>query len=1073
MNKKIYLYLFVSLLLISFASAESFLTIYNNYDDYITTDYTAGTIGTTNVLNSTNAYTPGVNLNGLIPYLNKKLNFTRQNFSFQPNELLNYTGYHYTGTGASSDNGYNGVVFWNTASNYKIVWNKKAGTNFESCIFSAGSWDECRTAPLGTLSSTTYYKTNMLIYNLSNGSVQVNITWFLAGGTASLNYSTRHAIFNTFQTIMTGFGDGSGSGGSQAYFDEEQLTIYNSTTIPAFSPLAFSSQTPSNITSTTLFKTNVLINYTFNTTLNLSVAYGLNYTSYGSLNCSLLINGSCIIANNTYRTITPSSNTSTGGLYTFSFSIGENNLYPQIANLNDSFFSQTHNVQTLTTNNHYIKTTINNLTNKLSYNILEANINTSGTIKVFACNSSYSTGNILTSPNCLEIGNINTTTFNHSHSLNVNHNLVPFSVLNGKINGLLGFSETMTFVFRSLTGTANAFYVPNISRVDNTMSSINSGVTWNTISGTLDAHIHSYGNNEEYIKYQAFGSYAGALYNTTFTTELIEVEALNPNPPVIYFPFNSTITSSIMNINWSNATATNPSQNISNHVLQLLNNDLTLNRTIASNLTLSTYALNIYNENLTTGTYYIKVIGYDQNGLNSFDFESFDLVTNANLNLTAIFPINSTLISNFTINATNLNTGNITTASTTNGSLQLGIIKQNNYTFFVDSPSFAFHYQNYTTTNATFQNLQFSLYTNNSISITAKDETTGSIILESLQVVVTGTTETTYNLTNGTLFISNLLDGAYTLKFSGENYTLRTYTISVASRSTQSLEAILSKATTAVVFTIKDALSDVLLEGATISMYKLINASYTLIETKNSDITGRAQFTYSPLVKYRFYVSNTGYSTKTFDLDPIIFTSYDVKLDRNVVFPNTQDYAGVTLIYYPKTFYNNKSNNLTFIINAPNGELVSYGINITYPGGIVSLTGNNAIGGNLYPNFTITNAGIFSTINITYWYDTTLAEPKYFSDAYFISGALNENTTFINLKNQDYGLGSLDKMLIVIFFVIIGAGMAYLAGAGNFALVFGLFIYVYFVAIGFLPLWSVLIALMIGFIFILGREATY
>jgi len=43
-------------------------------------------------------------------------------------------------------------------------------------------------------------------------------------------------------------------------------------------------------------------------------------------------------------------------------------------------------------------------------------------------------------------------------------------------------------------------------------------------------------------------------------------------------------------------------------------------------------------------------------------------------------------------------------------------------------------------------------------------------------------------LLTGIFFIDNLQDGAYNIKFSGGNYTLKSYDVTVADRSTQTLK---------------------------------------------------------------------------------------------------------------------------------------------------------------------------------------------------------------------------------------------------------------------------------------------
>jgi len=426
-------------------------------------------------------------------------------------------------------------------------------------------------------------------------------------------------------------------------------------------------------------------------------------------------------------------------------------------------------------------------------------------------------------------------------------------------------------------------------------------------------------------------------------------------------------------------------------------------------------------------------------------------------------------ISNFTINASNTTYSYESSHSTTNGTLYLPTIQGSNLFLLIDAPGYAYANTTLNATNATPEH-EFLLYTMNSIYINIYDADTGLLITQNISVTVSGnTTEETKTTTTGHVYFDLLPDGVYNVKLSGSNYSLRTYSVTVAERSTQTLNAYLSAYTQTVIFTVRDDDTKNSIEGCSLSMYRLVNSSWNVVESKTSDITGRAQFTYTPNIKYRFVTTCEGYIDKEFYLDPIIFSSYNIDMEKTIVLPEDQDYYGVSVTFSPNYFENDKAYNFSITFQSPSGLLSIYNYSITYPGGNASNSGNNAIGETFTTSFNITNATYPSYVVVNYSYNTSIGSWRSFSYRYLVEETIPSHS-ILELRENDYGLGDFTKALIAVGITIIVAGVAMvvnmMAGA-----VLGIMVIGYFLYIGFLPLWSVLISFLVIILIIARRSS--
>ena len=268
------------------------------------------------------------------------------------------------------------------------------------------------------------------------------------------------------------------------------------------------------------------------------------------------------------------------------------------------------------------------------------------------------------------------------------------------------------------------------------------------------------------------------------------------------------------------------------------------------------------------------------------------------------------------------------------------------------------------------------------------------------------------------------------------------------------------------IFTIKNKDTAELLKDVFSTMYRFMGGSWTVIESKYSDITGKVQFSYTDGIGYRFLLTKDGFAPYSFDLDPILFSSYDVLMEPDISWNVSQDYEKLAIYYYPTAYYDGEINNFTFMLHSPYGELSEYGYTLSYPGGSTSESGMTNVGEILESNFTITGATEYDRVRIDYYYYTNLSGYRNFT--YFYSIIVG-NMTMISNKEQTYGLGLLERILVSVFVGIFVVGIATLIGQPVAGMGLGLLIMGYLSFIGFMPIWSFLLPGTLGLIFVGSR----
>jgi hypothetical protein len=588
--------------------------------------------------------------------------------------------------------------------------------------------------------------------------------------------------------------------------------------------------------------------------------------------------------------------------------------------------------------------------------------------------------------------------------------------------------------------------------------------------------------------------------NTTITNFSISI--INNQDAANYSTTNGTIYFTTENTT-TNITIYDAKNNYGNYF-----NQTQVSMTLTTNISLYPYQAEIKfnnsekisNSNTTSGTYYLDgklmsttnyttagtyALGFNStNHYNETQTVSIPALFNGTL---TIYNLTSEIINIMVRDANNSNnltniTGYITnnngwTETFSSGNSNLSTIKAipGNYTIFASVPNYSISFSNYQNTSIstplTTTQINFSLYPANTLYIYILDETTGLKItgINMTIILTNNVSDNYYYTTTGEKYITGLSDSDYIIKIQGGNYSLKAYTITVANSSLSFLYAYLSLNYQYFLLNIQDIYSSNSLVGATVSMYRMVNASWSLIDTRTSDITGRVQLSYIPLAQYKFIVIYPEYDTKLFYLDPVIFTTYDVKMQPSTVYSGASDYQGISIFFNPKEFYTNKTNNFTWDIISANGILTGYNLTIAWPGNYSTRSGNNANGEEFNINFNITSASANNPyLNLTYCYDTTISTTKCFSEQYFITITYS-NTSMLSNNDNTYGLGLIERVSIGVFITIIVAGfISMVAGIASGAVI-GLLALGYFSYIGFIPLWLILPSILVT-LFLLFRR---
>jgi len=291
----------------------------------------------------------------------------------------------------------------------------------------------------------------------------------------------------------------------------------------------------------------------------------------------------------------------------------EHNVYPVTENLLNSEFSTRININESVGvgTNDFTKSSFLNITPTSIYLDLETYvINTSAQpLFIWFCNSSYTTGLVTNSPNCVNFLTLNPSNYSHCHSEKNCHYVLPINKNTSSVMGV-GITNKIYILLQGGYGW-NYFYLNN----DTTSfeKTTNGGNAWTTYARTQNMHIHQY-NNDTLYYYASDGNITSSV-----RTDNIDVTPLPPSSVIVYSPISRTYDHEMIFINYSQSISNYA--NITNYKINMLNIDFSLNVTlITNNYTKLNHTIN--STSFGNSSYIVQVIANDTYGMTTSGYSA-------------------------------------------------------------------------------------------------------------------------------------------------------------------------------------------------------------------------------------------------------------------------------------------------------------------------------------------------------------------------------------------------------------------------------------------------------------------
>jgi hypothetical protein len=438
------------------------------------------------------------------------------------------------------------------------------------------------------------------------------------------------------------------------------------------------------------------------------------------------------------------------------------------------------------------------------------------------------------------------------------------------------------------------------------------------------------------------------------------------------------------------------------------------------------------------------------------------------LNLTVKDNLTTANINNITTSLSSTNqSGNIATLANTANPQYFYIYNNYNYTLRTSAAGYnSLDYQITPNTTGVY-NYTVNLTANNSVLFYFYNSTSLNLINNTnISAFLTyGSSSYTCGSSTGSCLIANLTPNTYNIIISATGYNTLTGVIAVGNNTFQTYNAYLNTLSTLnTIFTITDQQTLNPIVNATLTIESRIpsNPVYTFVTALSSDIVGSAQLNYASTNYYRITVSAPGYNNNQFELKPIIYTAYEIRLTANNTLSVNNSYQNVMVSTTPSYVINRQLANFTYTITAPSSILNYYSYNVTtsYDNTVISGAGSNAYGGTLNGSLYVNTTSLNQSLYLTTTYQLTNGA-SYTTVKIISIQDVATSSTSAGAANNFFGLSIFDRMLIIVITVLMSAGMVFyfagtIAGGAMAILVLG-----YFMLTGFMPIWGGAISIVL------------
>ena len=529
--------------------------------------------------------------------------------------------------------------------------------------------------------------------------------------------------------------------------------------------------------------------------------------------------------------------------------------------------------------------------------------------------------------------------------------------------------------------------------------------------------------------------------------------------------FNSLVYQSIIIINATEKISGNPISSFT--IWATSQRNVTTNGTAVLYVANGSYTINAASSGYTNSSVTVGTVLKGKVSAN---------VTFGSSNLTILayeFFTNATIL-NFTVTIVDLNgtTFSETGSSNNTGKLDFAVINRT-FNVSINAKGYAISSANITVNSQTII-YKFSLHTENSVSATMLDEGGGTLLngtTVSLLFDATGFYQT-YSTSNGTLFVSNLPEGVYTLTASATGFATRQKSVNIITQSHHDVEFRLANLSSSLLrtFTVQDA-SGNNVNNVSMEFSRRQNGTYVLISTFYTDFAGEVQIALANNAEYKVVLTRSGFNSQEITVIPTsTTTAYTITLSEAApTFSN--DLGGWSYKLLPAQSaitYSNTSFNVT--LSNPTSKVENWGIraftdinlchnqncessgssSVTQREIFVFLQNSSANEITIFMYFDIAGSSANVTINRTYSL-TSISVPVNASAAGFFAKYKGEFPSYTR------------EIIAVVLSAIVGISLAaYLSVVGVAAVI--LIGMIFFTVMGWIPIWHIGIVIALGII---------
>jgi len=487
-------------------------------------------------------------------------------------------------------------------------------------------------------SNNSNHTSNTIEINYTRSDTNLDSCWY-SNDTYSINKTLTNCANITGITWSEGPHNVTVWANDTSGNENSSSVIFNIDTTPP--TITFVSQTPADLSNFILYTNHLNISYNITDAfigVNSSTVKLYHKTNNTISDTWIYINGT---STSGFTSHPQSKQSNVSEIWNFS-DVDEEMVYPATYNFDvETFENNVRSVYDLDSVNEYIKIRLFNVSNAKNYSIFNVMANTSGSkiLRIYYCNSSYSTGDPIGNENCINFYNLDaTSTFNHSHSPSASYQVIPLAI--NTTSGMLGdiyVTDTSYFLLRGqqAVNSWDVHYITNVSRTDTIQTTTNKGTSWSNFSGTVDAHLHQYDGSDTFHYFVEACDSLGNCDNSTVRTDLIDLLGLPPIASEVYNPAEGFYAGNIT-INYTASLSPN-GYDISFYNISLVNIDETFNLSIQTNNSLNlSYVWD--STEADDGDYFIRVEACDNQNQCSFGYSENITIDNTEPTITINTP---------------------------------------------------------------------------------------------------------------------------------------------------------------------------------------------------------------------------------------------------------------------------------------------------------------------------------------------------------------------------------------------------------------------------------------------------